>query len=319
MTKLPCVVAVLGPTAVGKTEISIQLAEKLNAEIISVDSRLLYVGMDIGTAKPTHEQRTKVPHHLIDVTRPDDPWTLAKFQEEALKAIDSVLERGRLPLLVGGTGQYLMAVIEGWTPPPRAEDENIREELFSFAEENGSEALHRRLEEVDPVSASRIDYRNIRRVVRALEIHLVSGIPASKARSKTPPSFKLLLIGLSLPRQELYQRIDARIEAMIKAGLVEEVSDLLAAGATLDMPAMSAIGYKQVAEHIMEGMSLEVAKVQMRRLTRQFVRRQANWFKPDDPRIEWFEPRGNVADVVTKRIQAWLDEEGCRQSGGVGL
>jgi tRNA dimethylallyltransferase len=312
MTNLPCVVAVLGPTAVGKTEISIHLAEKLNAEIISVDSRLLYVGMDIGTAKPTLEQRAKVPHHLIDVTRPDDPWTLAKFQEQALKAIDGVLHRGRLPLLVGGTGQYLMAIIEGWSPPPRADDEKIREELFTFAGEYGSEALHGRLEEVDPVSASQIDYRNIRRVVRALEIHLVSGVPASEARSKTPPPFQALLIGLTLPRPELYQRIDARIEAMIEAGLVEEVSQLLDAGATLEMSAMSAIGYMQIAEYLNGGMSLDDANEQKRRLTRQFVRRQANWFKPDDPRIEWFEARGSVADAVSERIQAWLEEKGCR-------
>jgi tRNA dimethylallyltransferase len=312
MSSLPCVVAVLGPTAVGKTEISILLAEKLNAEIISIDSRLIYVGMDIGTAKPTPEERGKVPHHLIDVTHPDTPWSLARFQSEAHKAVDDILRRGGLPLLVGGTGQYLMAIIEGWSPPPRADNEHVRNEFFSFAEEHGSVALHQRLEEIDPISASQIDHRNIRRVVRALEIHQVSGIPASQARSKSPPAFRTLLIGLTLPRHELYQRIDARIETMIDSGLIDEVSALLATGASLDMPAMSAIGYKQIVEHLEGKMSLDEAKDQMRRLTRQYVRRQANWFKPDDPRIEWFEARGNATDAAAERIQEWLAEEGCR-------
>ncbi|NIS81401.1 MAG: tRNA (adenosine(37)-N6)-dimethylallyltransferase MiaA [Anaerolineales bacterium] len=302
---LPSLVVILGPTAVGKTEISIQVAEKVDAEIISIDSRLIYRGMDIGTAKPTQEQRKRVPHHLIDVADPQEPWSLAVFQRAALDAINVVIKRERLPILVGGTGQYLTAIVEGWSPPPKAESDELRDGLIAFAETEGSEALHQRLAEIDPVSAARIDHRNIRRVARALEIFQVSGIPASEIRGKKPPPFRVLRVGLTLPRDELYNKIDARIDVMIAAGLVEEVKSLMARGLSAQDPAMSAIGYRQIIDHVTGKFSLEEAVRRIRRATRQFVRQQSNWFRADDPGIHWFEVGPNTVISVVKWIEGW--------------
>lgn len=308
MSKQPSVVAILGPTAVGKTALSLKLAKRLNGEIISMDSRLLYRGMDVGTDKPSIDQRKQVPHHLIDVASPDENWSLAKFRSAALQAIGEIHKRGRLPLLVGGTGQYMRAILEGWIPPPKPADLAYREELTKFAEDHGAEALHMKLREVDPVSAERIHANNIRRVIRALEIHRITGEPPSKVRRKEPPPFRSLRIGLQLPREILYARIDARIDEMIQAGLLSEVQELLEDGYGPELPSMSAIGYKQMADVIAEKISLDEAIREMRRLTRQFVRRQANWFKPSDPKIHWFDMRSDVVEEIVQLILAWLEE-----------
>ncbi|OGO15574.1 MAG: tRNA (adenosine(37)-N6)-dimethylallyltransferase MiaA [Chloroflexi bacterium RBG_16_48_8] len=309
MNKQPPVVAILGPTAVGKTELSLELAERLNGEIISTDSRLLYRGMDIGTAKPSLEQRERVPHHLIDVANPDVNWSLVKFRTEALLAMQEIHKRKRLPLLVGGTGQYMTAILEGWIPPPKPADLNYRKELAKFAENQGKEALHEKLKEVDPKTAERIHASNVRRVIRALEIHHITGEPPSKIRRKEPPPFRSLRIGLQLPRDQLYERIDARIDGMILAGLLSEVQKLMDDGYGPELPAMSAIGYKQVAEVIHGKRTLEEAIAEMRRLTHQFVRRQANWFKPSDPEIHWFDVREGVVEEIVLLVRSWLMEE----------
>jgi tRNA dimethylallyltransferase len=298
-------VAIVGPTAVGKTEISICLAEKLNGEIVSADSRLIYCGMDIGTAKPSSELRSRVPHHLIDVTKPDQPWSLATYRRATYKAIDAIHQRGRLPILVGGTGQYVTAILEGWVPPPRSGDPSLRKRLESYADVHGPEALHNQLIEIDPLSAAKIDYRNVRRVVRALEIYHITGLPFSQQRINQPPPYRVLRIGLNLPRVELYARIDARIDAMLDLGLVAEVEDLLEQGYDPNLPAMSAIGYRQITKYLSGSISLEEAVRQIRRATRQFVRRQSNWFKEDDPRIHWFDIRDEVNDRVENLIRTW--------------
>jgi tRNA dimethylallyltransferase len=308
LSLLPPVLALLGPTAVGKTELSVRLSKRLDGEIISMDSRLLYRGMDIGTDKPSIDQQQAVPHHLIDVANPDETWSLAKFRAAALQIIDEIHARDRVPFLVGGTGQYLTGLLEGWIPPPQPADPVFRLELETFVEQEGKEALHARLKEIDPTSAERIHASNVRRVIRALEIYHTTGKPPSKIRRKDPPPFRSLRIGLHLPRKELYARIDARIDAMINAGFKEEVQSLLDQGFTPDLPAMSAIGYKQMADVIMGHCSLEEAVKQMRRLTRQFVRRQANWFKPNDPKIHWFDVRENIEDEIIHLIQRWLEE-----------
>ena len=180
-------VAIVGPTAVGKTELSIAVAKALQAEIISADSRLIYRGMDIGTAKPSPEQLAQVPHHLIDIAEPEQSWSLAKFMQAADAAIAGVQERKRLPLLVGGTGQYVTAILEGWAPPPIAADDSIRTRYEDFAAEQGISALHSQLKEVDPSSAARIDPQNVRRVARALEVYELTGTPPSEQRRSTPP------------------------------------------------------------------------------------------------------------------------------------
>lgn len=310
MTKLPPLVAIIGPTAVGKTEISIHLAERLNGEIVSADSRLLYRGMDIGTAKPSPEDRARVPHHLIDVTEPENPWSLGLFRRAAHEAIEAIHLRGRLPFLVGGTGQYVSAILEGWSPPPKSDDPDVRSELEDFATAHGSQALHERLADVDPDTASRIDHRNVRRVVRALEIYHVTGFPPSQQRKVQPPPFRILRVGLSLPRAELYARIDARIDAMLETGLVKEVEWLLARGLPPDLPAMTAIGYHQIADYLQRVISLDEAVRRMRRATRQFVRGQSNWFKADDPHIHWFEASQGVEVSIEELVRVWIGANG---------
>lgn len=306
MNRAQSLVAILGPTAVGKTELSLHLAERLDGEIVSADSRLVYRGMDIGTAKPSPAERARVPHHLIDVAEPDETWSLATFREAALMAIAGIQDRGRLPFLVGGTGQYLTAILEGWSPPALPAEAHLRSELQAYAAGHGSEALHRRLQKVDPQSAGRIDPRNVRRVVRALEIWTLTGQPASGQGGRRPPPFRSLRLGLTLPRSELYARVDARIDRMIEAGLVDEVRRLLNRGLSPDVPSMSAIGYRQIAEHLRGETSLEEAVRRIRRATRQFVRRQANWFKPEDPRIRWLTPRPDVEEEIERLVRQWL-------------
>lgn len=306
MTQQQPLVAIIGPTAVGKTGISIRLAERLGGEIVSADSRLLYRGMDIGTDKPSREDRSRVPHHLIDVTDPDQPWSLAIYRREAINAIDAIHQRGRLPMLVGGTGQYVTALLEGWIPPPKSGDPSLRQRLENYAKKHGSAALHKQLEEIDPTSAAKIDHRNVRRIVRALEIYHITGFPPSQQRSNQPPPYQDLRVGLTLPRPELYARIDTRIDAMLDAGLIAEVEELLERGYAPDLPAMSAIGYRQITDHLRGSISLDEVKSQIRKATRQFVRRQSNWFKQDDPRIHWFDVRDDVIDRVESLIRTWL-------------
>jgi tRNA dimethylallyltransferase len=296
----------VGPTAVGKTAVSIGLADRFHGEIVSADSRLLYEGMDIGTDKPKASQRAIVPHHLIDVAKPNRPWSLAEYLQAAREAIDSIHERRRLPFLVGGTGQYIRGLLEGWRPPPRSADNRIREELKRFAAEHGSQALHHRLAEIDPERARSLDHRNVRRVVRALEIHRLTGIPPSELREKHPPPYTVLMLGLTLPRERLFERIDRRINRMLEEGAVAEVQALLDSGVRPDSPVLSAIGYRQIVGYLVGRITLEEALIEIRKATRQFVRRQANWFKEDDPGIEWFSAEEGVEQALTDRIREWL-------------
>ena len=300
------VIAILGPTAVGKTRISIPLAEQFNGEIVSVDSRLIYRGMDIGTAKPTLVERGQVPHHLIDIADPADTWNLAKYCQAAIAVIQSIHDREKVAFLVGGTGQYLKAILEGWSPPAEEGSLELRAKLEAIAESRGHEALHRQLQDVDPESAVRIDSRNVRRVVRALEIFQLTGKPASSQREKNPPSYDVLRIGLSMPRQELYQRIDQRIDGMIESGWVEEVQALLDQGISPGLPSLSAIGYAQLAAHLSGNLELDDAILEIRKLSRQFVRRQANWFKPGDPEIQWFDVVSGIEEQISEAIEEWL-------------
>jgi tRNA dimethylallyltransferase len=288
MPKNPLILLV-GPTAVGKTELAIQLAERLNGEIVSADSRLFYRGMDIGTAKPTPEERAHVPHHLIDVADPDEIWSLVVFQQKATEVIADIHARGKLPFLVGGTGQYVRAVSEAWTPPEVEPDPRLRGVLENLAKEKGIYWLHAGLGRVDPTAAAKIDARNLRRTIRALEVILTTGRLFSGQRQQSESPYDLLVIGLKRPRVELYQRIDERIETMFAAGLLDEVKSLLDKGYSPDLPTMSAIGYRECVRVLKGQLSVEQAKVEMRRATRIFVRRQANWFKEDDPDIHWFE------------------------------
>jgi tRNA dimethylallyltransferase len=285
----PALLALVGPTAVGKTETAIRLAQRWGGEIVSTDSRLLYRGMDIGTAKPSAEQRSAVVHHLIDVADPDDTWSLALFQERAAEAIAAIHSSGRLPVLVGGTGQYMLAILQGWQPPALPPQPELRAALEAWAEELGKDAMHARLAQLDPEAAARIDPRNLRRTLRGLEVIFASGQRFSVQRRRTDSPYRALQLGLTRPRAELYTRIDARIEAMLAAGWLDEVRALLAKGYDPALPSLSAIGYAQLASHLRGELSLNDAIVEIKRATRAFVRRQYTWFKPSDPAISWID------------------------------
>lgn len=302
----PPLIVIVGPTAVGKTEISIQLAERLGGEIVSADSRLFYRGMDIGTAKPTAAERARVRHHLIDVAAPDETWSLAVFQKAAAAAIAEIHARGRLPFLVGGTGQYVQAVTRGWRPPAAGPNPNLRAELEALAQVKGELWLHEELRRLDPAAAEKIDPRNLRRTIRALEVIHLTGRKFSEQRTQTESPYRLLTIGLTRPRPELYARIDARIEAMFAAGLLDEVRSLLAQGYAPSLPSMSGIGYRQCCCVLTGEWTVEQAKAEMRRLTRVFVRRQANWFKPNDPLIHWFEAGKVDLSEIETEIRSFL-------------
>jgi tRNA dimethylallyltransferase len=305
----PPLVVIVGPTAVGKTEISIQLAERLSGEIVSADSRLFYRGMDIGTAKPTPEERLRVPHHLIDVADPHETWNLALFQQAAAEAIAGIHARGKLPFLVGGTGQYIHAVTHGWSPPAAQPDPRLRKELEEQVKVNGADWLHDRLRLLDPDAADTIDARNVRRTVRALEVIFATGRKFSEQRGQVEGPYRLLTLGLMRPRPELYARVDARIESMFASGLLEEVSRLIESGCSPDLPAMTSIGYRECVAVLQNKMTVEEAKVAMRRLTRVFVRRQANWFKLDDPSIHWFEAGTMKLEEAEKSVREFLASE----------
>jgi tRNA dimethylallyltransferase len=309
MNPRPPLVIIVGPTAVGKTELSIQLARRINGEIISADSRLFYRGMDIGTAKPSQAERGDVPHHLIDIANPDETISLPIFQQLARQAIAEVQQRGHLPLLVGGTGQYIRAVVEGWSPPPVQPNARLRLVLEKMATERGYQWLHDRLRSLDAQAAEKIDPRNVRRTIRALEVILLSGHPFSAQRQQGESPYNTLTIGLNRPRPELYARVDARIEAMFAGGLLEEVRGLLEKGYSPNLPALSAIGYQQAIRVVNGQMSADQAKVEMRRATRVFIRRQANWFRQSDAAIHWFQAGDpQVVENMEQTIRTWLHD-----------
>jgi tRNA dimethylallyltransferase len=299
-------VIILGPTGVGKTEISLELAEKLSAEIVSADSRLLYIGMDIGTAKPTPAERIRVPHHMIDVTTPDQNWSLAQYQSAVNQVIDSIHQRGHLPLLVGGTGQYIHAVTQGWKIPSAIPDPDLRQALETWAGQIGHHALHDRLARLDPLAAEAIDPSNLRRTIRALEVIFSTGQLFSSQRERNASPYSILQLGISRPREELYRRIDNRIQAMLAAGFIAEVQLLLEQGYSPNLPTLTAIGYREIAAYLDGQISLEDAVTLLKRRTRIFVRRQANWFKPDNPEIHWFSVSKGIVAQIEQAIYSWI-------------
>jgi tRNA dimethylallyltransferase len=307
MTERSPVVAIVGPTGVGKTALALRLARTLDGEIVSADSRQIYRGMDIGTAKPAPEERARVPHHLIDIVDPDGDFTLAEFQERAYAAIDEIAARGRLPFLVGGTGQYVRAVVEGWRIPRVPPDEALRAHLRAEADRHGPEHLYERLIDLDPAAAAFVDPRNVRRVIRALEVSIRSGRPFSEQRGKEPPPYDILRIGLTMEREALYERIDARIDRMIAEGLVQEVQGLLEQGYDWRLPAMSSLGYVQLKGYFEGTMSLAESVALIKKETRRFIRHQYNWFRLDDPGIHWFDAAGCPYPAALRLVRETLD------------
>ena len=282
-------IAIVGPTASGKSQLALRLAQRFNGEIVSADSRQVYRLMDIGTAKPSRSEMSLVPHHLIDIISPDEDFSLAQYQQMAYRAIDDIRRRDKLPLLVGGSGLYLWAVVEGWQIPEVTPDAEFRQRLEARAAQGDGEELYRELAQIDLAVARRIDWRNLRRVIRALEVAKTKGVRVPQPQAKVAPSYDTLLIGLTTERKELYRRIDQRVDNMIEQGLVDEVKGLLQMGFSMDLPAMSGIGYKQVGQYLSGELTLEAAIQQIKTETHRLVRRQYNWFRLKDERIRWFD------------------------------
>ncbi len=300
--KMNKVVIIVGPTAVGKTRLAIRLAKRINGEIVSADSRYIYRGMDIGSAKPSIAEREGVPHHMIDIAAPDETWSLAQYFEVSRQKIDEILARRHVPIIVGGTGQYIRAMTEGWTVPALEPDPALRKVLDDWAREIGPLELFRKLEVVDREACTFIDASNVRRTIRALEVIFSTGKKFSTLRTKNKPENEFWIVGLTLPRSKLYANVDQRIEEMFNIGLVEEVKNLLLKGCDDTLPSMSAIGYREVAQYLKGKISIDEVKILMRRNTRKFIRRQANWFKPDDPSIHWYSVEEDPLDEIVRDI-----------------
>lgn len=299
-------IIILGPTAVGKTELSISLAARFEAEIISADSRLFYRGMDIGTAKPSREEMDRVPHHLVNVADPDQVWNLALYLKAVKRILQDLYTRGKLPFLVGGTGQYLEAVVEGWKIPAVKPDKRLRKSIRRWADEIGVDGVRARLQVLDPEAAAGIDGPNLRRMIRALEVIFYSGEKFSEQRGKETPPYRVLKIGLTRDREELYRRIDQRIHRMMQSGFVEEVQALLDQGYSPDLPPLSAIGYRQVIHYLRGVITRDEAIRQMKSRTHKYVRKQANWFQADDPRIHWFDAGEDPQEEIERLIRDFL-------------
>ncbi|HKP51590.1 MAG TPA: tRNA (adenosine(37)-N6)-dimethylallyltransferase MiaA [Chloroflexia bacterium] len=275
----PPLIALVGQTATGKSALAIKLCQAIGGEIVTADSRQVYRYMDIGTDKPPIEERGGVPHHMIDLVDPDEPYTLALYQSGAYQVIEDIISRGKLPVLAGGTPLYLNAVLEGWTIPRVEPDLALREELEREAEAVGSLVLHERLRSLDPNAAAKILPSNTRRIVRALEVIAITGQPISAQQSKEPPSYRTLIIGLSAPREQIYSRIDARVRREVDDGLVEEVAALHECGYSFDLRSMSGLGYRQIAKYLQGQATLPEAIQRIKWDTHAFARHQGNWFR----------------------------------------
>jgi tRNA dimethylallyltransferase len=300
------VIVLLGPTGVGKTSLAVELARTLSGEIVSADSRQVYRFMGIGTAKPTPAQREAVRHHLVDIIEPDELFSLAEFCGQARAILEEIAGRGGLPFLVGGTGQYLAALLEGWQVPRVPPQPALRALLAKEAREQGVETLYGRLQQVDPVAAGRILPGNLRRIVRALEVYEVTGMPISAQQGKQAPPYDLLVLGLTMERPALYRRVDRRVEEMVEGGLLEEVRTLLSRGYDWDLPAMSSLGYVQFRPFLEGHCSQEEAVAQLKYDTHAFIRRQYTWFRRF-PVDRWFDAgRPEEMAAVRPHVQAWL-------------
>jgi tRNA dimethylallyltransferase len=301
------IISIFGPTAVGKSKLAIDLARKINGEIISADSMQVYRGMDIGTAKPSIEERQNIPHHLIDIRNPDEEWTVSDFVEQTSKLASQITEKGKVPLLVGGTGLYLWALLEGFSFPMAPADKEVRQRL----EKEPLPKLYERLKKVDPQAAEKIHANDKKRIVRALEVYELTGEPISELQGRKDYSPQLIagnssipsiLIGLTLPREELYRRIEERVDNMIEKGLIEEVKGLLAKGYSKNLPSFQALGYKEAIEYLEGHWTLDKMTEELKKKTRHFARRQMTWFKRFK-NVKWFE-----APVDTQAILDYINK-----------
>ncbi|MDO8491451.1 MAG: tRNA (adenosine(37)-N6)-dimethylallyltransferase MiaA [Dehalococcoidia bacterium] len=303
---MPPVIAVVGPTAVGKSGLALALATAVGGEIVNADSRQVYRHMAIGTAKPGLSERGAISHHLYDIVDPDGEFSLALYHRMVGEAFAGIGARGKIAFLVGGSGQYVWSVIEGWQVPVVTPQPELRRLLEAEAGARGVESLHRELERVDPDAARKIDPRNVRRVVRAIEVHRVTGKRFSELARKTPPQFHVLVIGLTADRAELYRRIDLRVDGMVEQGLVAEVEGLVKRGYGLELPAMSGLGYKQIGTFLKGKIDLPTAIQQVKNETHRFARQQYAWFRLKDERIRWLDIGGEVEKPALELVRDFL-------------
>jgi len=299
-------VAIVGPTCIGKTKLAIQLALCFNGEIINADSRQIYRHMDIGTAKPNNEELAAVLHHLVDIIEPTLEFSLPEYQKLVNNAIHDIQSRGKMPFLVGGSGLYVWAVLEGWVVPKVAPDVTFRRGLEKKAEMGQGADLYKELQRIDPAAAEKIDPRNIRRVIRALEVNKMTNSTFSQLQKKKPPSFQSLIIGLSTNRTELYRRADQRVDDMIECGFVEEVSKLLKMGYSLSLPSMSSIGYREIGQYLGRDLTLDEAVYKIKTGTHRFIRHQYAWFRLKDERIKWFDIENVKVGEIEKLVDGFV-------------
>lgn len=306
------ILVIVGPTAVGKTKLSIRVAQLVDGEIISADSMQVYRNMDIGTAKPTVEERQGVPHHLIDIVPPSRDFTVAEYQELAEKVIADINARGKVPILTGGTGLYIRAVIDGFDFPG-SEDLDLRKKLAAYAKEHGREALHARLAEVDPSTAQRLHPNDLRRVIRAMEVYHLTGIPLSQHLARQENRIQrhpAIMFGLTRDRHKLYERCDQRVDQMLKDGLLDEVKQLLDLGFDPRSTSLQAIGYKELIGYLQGEYDFDEAVRLLKRNTRRYAKRQFTWFRRD-PRIRWINLDELTWEEAARLISETYKKESC--------
>jgi len=299
-------VAIVGPTAVGKSSLAMHLAQHFDGEIVSSDSCQVYRDMDIGTAKPSLDEMKLVQHHLVDIIVPDDPFDLATYQKTAYQAIDDIHSRGKLVILVGGSGLYVRAVLGGYKIPEAPPDYKLRQKLEEKAKTNGGDALFDELRKVDPAAAQSIDPKNIRRVIRAIEVYRITGQPYSELTKAEPPKYDILKIGLTIDRDKLYKKIDDRVDSMIETGLVDEVKALVDKGYSYDLTSMQSLGYKQIGEHLRGEATLNEAVDKIKYETHRFARHQYGWFRLKDDTIKWFDMSENVEKRIDNLVEGFI-------------
>jgi tRNA dimethylallyltransferase len=306
----PKILIIAGPTASGKSALALELAEQFGGEIICADSLTIYRGLDIGSAKPTKAQQTLVPHHLLDIRNPDQGFTVADFIREAGTAIRDVISRNRHPIITGGTGLYIRALLGGLSEAP-GEDLEIRQELQELASKIGPEALLEQLREVDPATAAKLPPGNLVRIIRAIEVYRKTGISLSEHQARhsfSERAYDALQICLDLPREELYRRIELRVDQMFKDGLVDEVSRLLAAGYSPELKPLSAIGYRETIEFLQHRCSLDEAIRLIKQNTRHYAKRQLTWFRRE-PEMLWI-AYPEKSDSITNHFKMHFEDGG---------
>jgi tRNA dimethylallyltransferase len=296
---------ITGPTGVGKTELSLRLCERFRGEVVSADSRQIYRGMDVGTAKATPAEQQRVPHHLLDIRAPDEVLTVAEYQRLAYAAIDDIQARGRIPFLVGGTVLYVRAVVAGLRIPEVPPDPVLRARLEDELATAGLEALANRLAEVDPATAAATDLRNPRRVLRALEIVTLTGRSKVELEGAVAPPYRILTLALGRSREELYRRIDRRVDEMAATGLLEETQRLLVAGYTPALPAMTSLGYREMIQYLEGALTFTAAVERIKIETHRYVRHQSTWLRKL-PDLHWFDLDRDTPDSIEAFVDRWL-------------